>query len=474
MNWIDAMARNQDGLQDGFVARVATRSAVTVASETPACPVVHGPSSTLLALQRHVARRGPLSLAGLVLVLGSSAQAQQFDAGAVSLNHLDGVRSINALVDGSVQVTLENGAQVQIAAELVEFMGDGTVLVSVETAEVVAQAASAESVADIWPVVGLASLAGLGLAVWLGATTSVENTAAVITGATTETVTEDTVTVLTVSGALSVTDIDTGEAVFHAQNGTVGTYGSFDIDAVGAWTYTADNSQTAIQTLGAGETLTDSFTVLSADGTAFETVTVTINGVTEAITKGIELGAVSDNADLRGVIINGELILDWSGYSVSSAGDVNGDGFDDLIIGAPDSDSNAFLAGASFVVFGGNFSDVATQIGTIDDDDLRGTAGDDIIYSSGGTDRLSVGQGADIVIFGDDGGETTVTDFNTNEGDKLDLSNFGFEDFAAFEAVISADGPGGHDTRIDLGAGIVVFLDDISPDILTADHVILA
>ena len=37
----------------------------------------------------------------------------------------------------------------------------------------------------------------------------------------------------------------------------------------------------------------------------------------------------------NGFKISGEAYGDFSGYSVSSAGDVNGDGFDDLIIGAP-------------------------------------------------------------------------------------------------------------------------------------------
>jgi hypothetical protein len=36
----------------------------------------------------------------------------------------------------------------------------------------------------------------------------------------------------------------------------------------------------------------------------------------------------------NGFAINGIAAYDLSGYSVSSAGDVNGDGFDDLIIGA--------------------------------------------------------------------------------------------------------------------------------------------
>jgi FG-GAP repeat len=44
--------------------------------------------------------------------------------------------------------------------------------------------------------------------------------------------------------------------------------------------------------------------------------------------------------------------LDGSGSSVSGAGDVNGDGFADLIVGAPtaEADGDAF-AGESFVVF---------------------------------------------------------------------------------------------------------------------------
>jgi hypothetical protein len=35
-----------------------------------------------------------------------------------------------------------------------------------------------------------------------------------------------------------------------------------------------------------------------------------------------------------GFVINGESKNDHSGYSVSNAGDVNGDGLDDLIVGA--------------------------------------------------------------------------------------------------------------------------------------------
>ncbi|WP_445247709.1 Ig-like domain-containing protein [Microcoleus sp. OTE_8_concoct_300] len=57
----------------------------------------------------------------------------------------------------------------------------------------------------------------------------------------------------------------------------------------------------------------------------------------------------------NGFAINGIAALDFSGFSVSSAGDVNGDGFDDLIIGAPSASRNGvFFAGQSYVVFGSN------------------------------------------------------------------------------------------------------------------------
>jgi hypothetical protein len=194
----------------------------------------------------------------------------------------------------------------------------------------------------------------------------------------------------------------------------------------------------------------------------------------------VELSAVE--AGTGGFVINGVSANDYSGRSVSSAGDVNGDGFDDLIVGAVGDDPNEPNSGASFVVFGGDFSGAATEVGTVGDDTLTGTTANDVIFAGtgndtldggGGNDRLSGGAGADTFTLRNLDGTTTVIDFDGAEGDRLNVSDFGFADFATFSALLSAEGPGGHDTRITLDADTMVILENITPDDLVASHGIL-
>jgi hypothetical protein len=65
----------------------------------------------------------------------------------------------------------------------------------------------------------------------------------------------------------------------------------------------------------------------------------------------INLSAIASGTG--GFIINGENFIDNSGYSVSTAGDVNGDGLDDLNVGSKYADlSNKTNAGKSYVIFG--------------------------------------------------------------------------------------------------------------------------
>ncbi|WP_052055914.1 integrin alpha [Myxosarcina sp. GI1] len=75
----------------------------------------------------------------------------------------------------------------------------------------------------------------------------------------------------------------------------------------------------------------------------------------------------------NGFVINGIDKYDRLGSSVSNAGDVNGDGFDDIIIGAPGSYNNKTGGyGESYVVFGG--SELGSE-GNVDLDSLNGSNG---------------------------------------------------------------------------------------------------
>ncbi|MET3839730.1 VCBS domain-containing protein [Bradyrhizobium sp. OAE829] len=128
------------------------------------------------------------------------------------------------------------------------------------------------------------------------------NDSAVIGGVSTGAVTEDVSVVsnsISTSGALTLTDVDQGQSSFAAQAGVAGTYGTFTLAANGAWTYTASNTQTAVQQLRAGQSITDSFTAVSADGSASQLVTVTINGTNDTpVIGGVSTGAVAEDATL--------------------------------------------------------------------------------------------------------------------------------------------------------------------------------
>src|SRR2546421_12081400 len=64
-------------------------------------------------------------------------------------------------------------------------------------------------------------------------------------------------------GSLTTADPDSS-AAFNVQAGVAGSngYGAFDVDATGAWSYTTSS---ALDSLAAGQTVTDSFMVTTAD-----------------------------------------------------------------------------------------------------------------------------------------------------------------------------------------------------------------
>ena len=84
----------------------------------------------------------------------------------------------------------------------------------------------------------------------------------------------------------------------------------------------------------------------------------TLNGATLQVETTLQRligGVVVPLASLNGTNgfrLDGVAAGDESGRSVSAAGDVNGDGYDDLVVGAYRANPNGTYAGASYVVFG--------------------------------------------------------------------------------------------------------------------------
>ena len=132
-------------------------------------------------------------------------------------------------------------------------------------------------------------------------------------------------------------------------------------------------------------------------------------GKASGFAANISLGSLDGTDGFR---LNGIDRNDYSGRSVSGAGDVNGDGFDDLIVGAflgdPSSNSDA---GESYVVFGFD-SGAVTHQGTSASETLTGNAaanviigglGADTLIGAGGLDALRGGGGDDILDVADVG-----------------------------------------------------------------------
>ncbi len=116
----------------------------------------------------------------------------------------------------------------------------------------------------------------------------------------------------------------------------------------------------------------------------------------------INLSSLNGSTGLR---LGGSENNDFSGASVSSAGDVDGDGFVDIIVGAPGADPNVLISAGSSYVFFSPATGAATYRGTTLADTLRGTPDNDVMNGYGQNDRL-FGNAGDDTINGGTGNDT--------------------------------------------------------------------
>ena len=169
----------------------------------------------------------------------------------------------------------------------------------------------------------------------------------------------------------------------------------------------------------------------------------------------LDLGALGTN----GFILTGIDANDFSGVSVSSAGDVNGDGYDDLIIGADGADPNGRgSAGETYLIYGGATGTESltpvTASGTAAADNFTGNAGDDsftaiamndVVRGGAGNDRISVTTLDFAAIDGGTGVDTLVLE---GAGLALDLTGPGHAGVDSVE-VFDLSGTGANSLVLD-------------------------
>ena len=117
----------------------------------------------------------------------------------------------------------------------------------------------------------------------------------------------------------------------------------------------------------------------------------------------VSLGEVA--AGVGGFKIIGETDWNYAGASVAAAGDVDNDGFDDVLVGAYGNDAGGRNAGAAYLLFGRSTAIRGTDgndvlIGTADADFITGDAGNDRLSGGAGNDTLDGGRGVDTLIGG--------------------------------------------------------------------------
>src|SRR5262245_23862643 len=162
------------------------------------------------------------------------------------------------------------------------------------------------------------------------------------------------------------------------------------------------------------------------------------------------------------------------GTSVAGAGDINGDGYSDIVVGAP---GYSLVEGAAYVIYG-EASGAVDKVGTSGadrlfggdfDDTLSGGDGNDVLGGKGGNNVLTGGAGSDAFVYAlSDQHNDAVTDFRQGE-DVIDLGAANISDFTTVQQLLSNDAQGNAViTTVSNGVTSTMTLTGISATQLTA------
>ncbi len=156
----------------------------------------------------------------------------------------------------------------------------------------------------------------------------------------------------------------------------------------------------------------------------------------QAFAPVVQLACLDGSSGFR---LDGEAVEDSLGSSVSTAGDVNGDGIDDLLIGASFADPNGKYSGSSYVVFGRSTGfDPVIGLSSLDGTsgyrldgvtegdrsgrsvstagDVNGDGYDDLLIGAPGANPNGITSGSSYVVFGHSTGFNSVIGLSSLDG----------------------------------------------------------
>ena len=268
--------------------------------------------------------------------------------------------------------------------------------------------------------------------------------------ATSDTVAVQEDTTLTATGNVLANDSDVDQGtVLNVANASViaGSYGSLTLNTDGSYSYALNNASQAVQSLAAGQTVTDIFGYQATDGLTVtpSTLTVTITGtndapvlvtplpdtdinINQALNYTIPSGAFTDidtgdTLTYAATKADGTALPSWMTFNATTR-NLSGTptstnvGALDVTITATDNsgataqDTLTITVKPAGVTLTGT-SGVDTLSGGGGDDTISGLAGNDTLSGGAGNDSLNGGAGADTMI----GGTGNDTYYVDNAGD---------------------------------------------------------
>jgi VCBS repeat-containing protein len=252
---------------------------------------------------------------------------------------------------------------------------------------------------------------------------------------------EDGVVTATGNVLANDSDIDAGTALQVAAPGTyAGTYGNLVLNADGSYAYTLNNNSNAVQSLGQGITVIDTFSYAATDGIVStpSTLNLAITGSNDAPVVAVPIADqkaqtgtlfsyqvpsssfldidANDTLTYAGKLSNGDPLPSWLAFDAvtrtfSGTPTSTDTGQLSLAVVATDSSgasvSDVFALTVQTVITGTDYCDFL--VGGNGDEVIYGLGGSDVLIGQGGNDFLDGGSSGDLMA-GGTGDDTYVVD----------------------------------------------------------------